>query len=370
MKFLRKWFGWRSRTKNQTPTPVKNLPNIDDVQVVLHGWNSSENAVYSRQVVTTPQRSHSFGPSTPRTNLSRRTSFADGEQLQQQQQQQLLQSSSPIDGRVSPTFRPTTTKESPNGKRTVQPINQRRSSKPKVGAFNISLLGSPASGKTALVRRLIYRLVEGSYTPTGQELHTIVLPVDDQFCVLRILDQGGSQKINPPMIQETIAGADALIFVFSLADASSFSYIKQLIDCIDIYRFTALALVGMNADKKKHRAVSSDQGEELATSIGAIYLESSVLTPRCTSIFYTLARQLVHPNYTSHRLSKLLQLSATSDMAKTNGVTASMTTDASNTNDKQLIGSRNGSENSSYLGGVSECSSLSGDITIITSHDS
>lgn len=151
--------------------------------------------------------------------------------------------------------------------------------------FTIALLGAPAAGKTTLVSRMTRRVFIETYTPTVEDTSQVTLDVDGAPIALTIVDTG-SQPVDK---REPFEG---VLLVFSLKDRSSYEYIA---DCIEPSRYDSAVLVATHADCDPHeRRVSAEEVRSLAFRLGLPYAETSALSHRCTSVFYTLGRLMRH----------------------------------------------------------------------------
>ncbi|XP_060524192.1 centaurin-gamma-1A isoform X2 [Cylas formicarius] len=131
--------------------------------------------------------------------------------------------------------------------------------------LRLGIVGSLSSGKSALV----HRYLTGSYmqeeSPEGGRFKKEIL-VDNQSYLLLIRDEGG-----PPELQFT-AWVDAVIFVFSLENESSFNAIYNYYTKMSHYRNTAeipLILVGTQdaISENNPRVIDDCRARKLATDL-------------------------------------------------------------------------------------------------------
>ncbi|CAH1131574.1 unnamed protein product [Ceutorhynchus assimilis] len=131
--------------------------------------------------------------------------------------------------------------------------------------LRLGIVGSLSSGKSALV----HRYLTGSYmqeeSPEGGRFKKEIL-VDNQSYLLLIRDEGG-----PPELQFT-AWVDAVIFVFSLENESSFNAIYNYYTKMSHYRNSAeipLILVGTQdaISENNPRVIDDSRARKLATDL-------------------------------------------------------------------------------------------------------
>lgn len=156
--------------------------------------------------------------------------------------------------------------------------------------FRVALLGAPASGKTTLATRMTRRVFIETYTPTVEDTSHVTLDVDGAPIAFTIIDTGGHRT------KATDTGDDlsvkGVLLVFSLKNRATYEYIA---DCFEPSRYSSAVLVATHADCNAHeRAVSVDEVKSLAFHLGVPFAETSALSHRCTSVFYTLGRLMRH----------------------------------------------------------------------------
>jgi Arf-GAP/GTPase/ANK repeat/PH domain-containing protein 1/3 len=131
--------------------------------------------------------------------------------------------------------------------------------------LRLGIVGSLSSGKSALV----HRYLTGSYmqeeSPEGGRFKKEIL-VDNQSYLLLIRDEGG-----PPELQFT-AWVDAVIFVFSLENESSFNAIYNYYTKMSHYRNSAeipLILVGTQdaISENNPRVIDDSRARKLANDL-------------------------------------------------------------------------------------------------------
>lgn len=166
--------------------------------------------------------------------------------------------------------------------------------------LSVTLVGLAKVGKSTLVRRLVRRVFEETYTPTMEQEYSIQIDIDRSPVTLCIVDRGS----RAPFREQAF---DGILLVYSLKDRRSFEFIQQTGEAFDS-RYQGVVLVGTHSDcKSEERAVASHEGAALASRFGIGYVETSAYSPRCTEAFYILARVMRSIKDPAHQLEILRQ---------------------------------------------------------------
>lgn len=162
--------------------------------------------------------------------------------------------------------------------------------------FKVVICGDFAVGKSSLVRRFSTGVFTHSYLTTlavnvvVKEVH-----VDGVHITLSCWDTGGQERFQF-LRQKYYQGADGVVFVFDLSRLESFKHIDErwipeVNEAINDY---TPALWGTKADLVDQQAVKTSLGENLASSIGASYYETSALSGlNVETAFHELARLIL-----------------------------------------------------------------------------
>ncbi|WVQ94711.1 hypothetical protein IAU59_001791 [Kwoniella sp. CBS 9459] len=161
--------------------------------------------------------------------------------------------------------------------------------------FQCAVMGSGGVGKSAVTVRFINGSYLEWYDPTNRKQFS----VDDQPCLLEILDTAGIDQyltLNDMFIRES----EGFILVFSLCQRDTFDEVirtREAIERIKMPQETGhripLVIVGNKSDLIDEREVDSSEGEKLATAWGCAYYEASARTStNIVPIFEDIVRQL------------------------------------------------------------------------------
>ena len=98
--------------------------------------------------------------------------------------------------------------------------------------------------------------------------------------MVEILDTAGQEEFKAQR-DEWIRESDGFVIVYSITSRSSFDNVKEFMDTIQRVKegeTLSIALAGNKADLDDKRAVSTEDGQELATRLGAQFCETSAKT--------------------------------------------------------------------------------------------
>ncbi|XP_074661637.1 ras-related protein Rab-31-like [Tubulanus polymorphus] len=143
----------------------------------------------------------------------------------------------------------------------------------------IVVLGSQGVGKTSLVVRYVSNAYNHNATPTiGASFFTCKLAIDSYRVKLQVWDTAGQERFRA-MAPMYYRKANAAFLVFDLTSAESFedvkTWVKELKRNID--GTIAMCVLGNKNDLENEREVPKDIAQDYATSIGALYFETSAL---------------------------------------------------------------------------------------------
>ena len=208
------------------------------------------------------------------------------QQVQQQQQQVQKQQQTkavPNDGIVPP--------ESPAG------ASNRASVSMKVYnalEYKIVVVGAGGVGKSALTIQFIQSRFIEQYDPTIEDNYRKQCVIDDQTCVLNILDTAGQEEYSA-MRNQFMQQGQGFLLVFSMVSRQTFEELTnlhtQILQSKDEEQ-VPLVLVGNKSDCPRHE-VNEKEAEDLARSFGAKFIETSAKThTNVDEAFHELVRSI------------------------------------------------------------------------------
>jgi len=138
-------------------------------------------------------------------------------------------------------------------------------------------LGDGGVGKTSITIQLCSNHFVEMYDPTIEDSYRKQMVIDEEACMLEILDTAGQEELTA-LRDQWIRGAEGFIIVYSITSLSSFeqaSQFRQQILRVHDVDDMPMILVGNKADLEHLRQVTPLEGKELAKSFRASFLEAS-----------------------------------------------------------------------------------------------
>jgi len=160
--------------------------------------------------------------------------------------------------------------------------------------FKLVIVGGGGVGKSALTIQLIQNNFIEEYDPTIEDSYRKQVTIDDQTCLLDILDTAGQEEYSAMRDQYMRTGQGFLI-VYSVTSPSSFHEVSQFRDQILRVKdadTVPIVIVGNKCDLIDNREVSNVEGRDLAKSFGVPFFESSAKSRiNVEEAFYELVRE-------------------------------------------------------------------------------
>jgi len=161
--------------------------------------------------------------------------------------------------------------------------------------YKLVVVGGGGVGKSALTIQLIQNHFVDEYDPTIEDSYRKQVIIDDETCLLDILDTAGQEEYSA-MRDQYMRTGEGFLLVYSITSRNSFEEVSafrdQIIRCKDLER-VPIALVGNKSDLESERQVSAAEGKELAKSFGCPCLETSAKTRvNVEEAFYDLVREI------------------------------------------------------------------------------
>lgn len=150
-------------------------------------------------------------------------------------------------------------------------------------------------GKSCLLLRFADDTYTESYITTiGVDFKIRTVEVDEKTIKLQIWDTAGQERFRT-ITSSYYRGAHGIIVVYDITDAESFTNVKQWLHEITKYASESVdkLLVGNKNDLTSKRAVTAEQGEEFARSMGIEFVETSAKNAtNVEKAFMTMASQI------------------------------------------------------------------------------
>ena len=139
------------------------------------------------------------------------------------------------------------------------------------------LIGDFGVGKSATTIQFVQNHFVRDYDPTIENSYRKQITVDDESCMLDILDTAPVEEYSVMRDQHILSG-EGFLFMFSLTSRISFDNLAEKIlhvqNCKDKTHFPMI-LVGNKCDLKSDRQIPTEEGEEMARELNCPYFETS-----------------------------------------------------------------------------------------------
>ena len=121
------------------------------------------------------------------------------------------------------------------------------------------------------------------------------IEIDNKKIKLQIWDTAGQERFRT-ITTSYYKGAHAIVIVFDITDKDSFEHVKVWMQDIDKFAKQGVMriLVGNKCDLENQRAVTKDEGNEMALKYGIKYIETSAKdTINIEELFVNTAKNLM-----------------------------------------------------------------------------
>ena len=121
--------------------------------------------------------------------------------------------------------------------------------------------------------------------------------IDGENCRLEVLDTAGSEEFSVSRDQ-LMARCEGFLIIYSITSTESLSEVSrlrefQILRVKESEEYIPIIIVGNKADLEKERKVSTKEGEDLAKSLGCLFMETSAKTRmNAEEVFFRLVREI------------------------------------------------------------------------------
>jgi len=165
----------------------------------------------------------------------------------------------------------------------------------KMTEYKLVIVGGGGVGKSALTIQLIQNHFIDEYDPTIEDSYRKQVTIDEETCLLDILDTAGQEEYSA-MRDQYMRTGQGFILVYAITSRSSFDEIQQFREQIKRVKDkdkVPMVLVGNKCDLETERQVTTAEGSELAKSFGSPFYESSAKTRiNVEESFFELVREI------------------------------------------------------------------------------
>jgi len=161
--------------------------------------------------------------------------------------------------------------------------------------YKLVIVGGGGVGKSALTIQLIQNHFIDEYDPTIEDSYRKQVTIDEETCLLDILDTAGQEEYSA-MRDQYMRTGQGFIMVYAITSRSSFdeiaSFREQILRVKDKDK-VPMILVGNKCDLETERQVTTGEGQDLSKSFGCPFFESSAKTRvNVEECFYELVREI------------------------------------------------------------------------------
>ncbi|KAI8343790.1 small G-protein Ras2 [Choanephora cucurbitarum] len=169
--------------------------------------------------------------------------------------------------------------------------------------YKLVVLGDGGVGKTALTIQLCLNHFVETYDPTIEDSYRKQVVIDDQPCILEVLDTAGQEEYTA-LRDQWIRDGEGFLLVYSITSRSTYDRIERFRD--QIFRVkdaenVPLMLVGNKCDKVTEREVTREEGYATAKRLACDFIETSAKT--CVNVersFYQVVKAIRAQREGSH----------------------------------------------------------------------
>ena len=176
--------------------------------------------------------------------------------------------------------------------------------------YRLVIVGGGGVGKSALTIQLIQNHFIDEYDPTIEDSYRKQVTIDDETCLLDILDTAGQEEYSA-MRDSYMRTGQGFLCTYAINSRSSFDEVlafrEQILRVKDADK-VPMVLVGNKCDLEAERQVTTVEGKDLAKSFGCPIFETSAKARiNVEEAFYQLVREIrkdVYSNTTKSKKSK------------------------------------------------------------------
>jgi GTPase KRas protein len=161
--------------------------------------------------------------------------------------------------------------------------------------YKIVVVGLGGVGKSALCIQLMQSLFIEEYDPTIEDSYRKQVQVDDETCLLDVLDTAGCEEYSA-MRDQYIRTGQGFLCVYAINFRASFeridTYLEQILR-VKGKEQVPMVFVGNKCDLDSQRQVSTNEAREYAVKHGSPFFESSAKARfNVEESFFELVRQI------------------------------------------------------------------------------
>ena len=161
--------------------------------------------------------------------------------------------------------------------------------------YKLVVLGSGGVGKSALTVQFVQGIFVEKYDPTIEDSYRKAVEVDNNQCMLEILDTAGTEQFTA-MRDLYMKNGQGFLLVYSITSQATFADLQELREQILRVKdqdSVPMVLDGNKCDLEDERTVGKDQGATLARQFHCAFYETSAKSRvNVSEVFFDLVRQI------------------------------------------------------------------------------
>jgi len=161
--------------------------------------------------------------------------------------------------------------------------------------YKIVIVGGGGVGKSALTIRLIQNHFLDEYDPTIEDTYQKNCTIDNEECLLNILDTAGQEEYRS-MRDQYMRNGQGFLVVYSIQNKASFAEVTALrnqINRVKEVSHAPVVIVGNKCDLEEERVVQKNEGEEVAKGFQCPFFETSAKSNiNVETSFFQLVREI------------------------------------------------------------------------------
>ncbi|ELP89545.1 hypothetical protein EIN_220070 [Entamoeba invadens IP1] len=148
--------------------------------------------------------------------------------------------------------------------------------------FKVTVVGQSNVGKTSLIIMLVSNHFVVIYDPGIEDIYFERFKIDSEMYEMDIIDTYGTNDDELNYFKYHIMESDGFVVQYSITSKESFNDVPNSINTIMMYKQIddiskiPVVIVGNKTDLEKDRAVSTDDGQNLAEKYNSPFIEISV----------------------------------------------------------------------------------------------
>jgi GTPase KRas len=173
--------------------------------------------------------------------------------------------------------------------------------------YKLVIVGGGGVGKSALTIQLIQNQFIDEYDPTIEDSYRKQVSIDDETCLLDILDTAGQEEYSA-MRDSYMRTGQGFLCTYAITSRTSFDEIttfREHILRVKDEDSVPMVLIGNKCDLEDERQVSTAESQDLAKSFGCpIYECSAKARINVEDAFYQLVREIRKVNHKNPSMVK------------------------------------------------------------------